>query len=245
VFIRCFLSLALVLGIATPAFAAPTIISHLGTAPLLGSSSSVQQLRQRVSRNEDALSAAGQKVGLTAAQYAQFRAAIDSSRAGWVTVPRHLDAMSWRAGSRVYAIHDVIIPAGTHGWEVDLPDGKQTLAIYMPALCGNLSILRKQAPAVAQRPPTRVLAETYSAPAPAAPDVAAVPAPVVAAPPPVVAAAPAAPVVAEAAFPPVAAAAHHGISLLPLLFGAAAFLGGSSSRGTGGPIAVPPTGACP
>jgi len=223
---------------AAPALAKPTVIAELGTAPLLGASSSTKQLRERVARNEGVLSAAGVRLGLTTAQYAQFRAAIDGSRLAWVTVPRHLDAMSWQGAGRVYVIKDVVIPAGTHGWEVDLPAGRSVLALYMPATCGNLSILRKQAPVVAERPPTHVEALSVAPPPAPVPVETTPPAPVVAAVPPVVAP----PVVAESEFPPAAAVAKHGIALWPLLFGLAAFAGGASPSNGGG---TPPIFACP
>lgn len=226
---------------AAPALARPTVIAELGSAPLLGSSSSTAELRSRVARNEGPLSAAALKAGLTAGQYAQFRAAIDSQRLAWVTVPRHLDVMTWQANGTVYALHDVIVPARTHGWEVDIPHGHEVIAVYMPAKCGNLSVVRRAVPVVAQRPkPKQVLASAAVDHQPVAPPVVAdVPAAPAEAPP-----APA-PVVAESEFPPApaAAVAKHGINLLPLLFGLAALAGVSSSNG--GSPALPPVGACP
>jgi len=244
--VRSFAALIIFALGAAPALARPTVIAELGTAPLLGTSRSTQQLRDTVARNEGTLSAAGARLGLTTVQYAQFRAAIDGSHLAWVTVPRHLDAMTWQGGGRVYVIHDVVIPAGTNGWEVDIPEGRHVLALYMPAKCGNLSLVRRQLPAVAMAPPTRVAA-LHVAP-PVAPPVEVVPpAPVVAEAPPVTAppppvAAPAPATVAAAEFPPTpVVAAHHGLSLLPLLFGLAAFVGGSSPS-SGGPA---PIYACP
>jgi len=230
------------LGVA-PALAKPTVIAELGSAPLLSTSSSTAAMRASVARNEGVVSAAAVKLGLTPGEYAQFHAAIDSSRVRWVTVPRHLDAMTWRAGDKVYVLHDVVIPAGTNGWEVDVPSHGAVLALYLPAKCGNLSLIRRPAePAVAYHPvPTRVLALAVTpAVAPPEPDapVAAAPAPVVADDTPV-----AAPVtVAQAEFPPVAAAASHHVPffLAPLLFGVAALAGGSGS----GPAVAPPAG-CP
>jgi len=240
------------LGIS-PALAT-TVIAQLGTAPLLGSSSSTAEMRSRVARNEGVLSAAAAKLGLTPAQYAQFHAELMSSRTAYVTVPRHLDAMTWQGGGHVYALHDVVIPANTHGWEVDLPaSGGRVLALYMPALCGNLSLLNKTAPVIAHHAmPARVAA--LAAAPPPAPVEAPAPAPIVEAP---VAAAPApvavpndevaavAPVVAQAAFPPVAAAAAHAgflPFLIPLIAGVAAFGGGGS--GSTAPIIAAPAG-CP
>jgi hypothetical protein len=242
---RCLASLtiaAVAALIPQIAFAKVTVIAELGTAPLLGTSSSTAQLRQRVARNEGVLSAAAARLGLNNSQYAQFRAAIDGSRLAWVTVPRHLDAMTWQGAGRVYVLRDVMIPAGTHGWEVDLPANGQVLSLYMPALCGNLSILRKSVPVVAHRAArveTPVVVVPPPAPVPPPVAVAPPPPPVVAAPPP----APPPAAVAETEFPPVAAVAavHHGFSLLPLLFGLGAISGGASSSG-GGPA---PIAACP
>jgi hypothetical protein len=228
-------------GVA-PALAKPTVIAELGTAPLLGTSTSTAEMRRRVAQNAGVISAAATRIGLTPSQYAQFQAAISNSRVAWVTLPRHLDAMTWQSGSKVYALHDVIIPAGTHGWEVDLHERGRTLALYMPAKCGNLSIVTKNTPVVAHKPvPTRVAAlkvappPVAEAPIPAAPEVAVAPAPVPEDVPP-------APVaVAQSAFPPVAAAGHSIVPFLaPLLFGLAALSGGSGS----GPIVAVPSG-CP
>lgn len=243
--------LVFALGVA-PALAKTTVIAQLGAAPLLGASTSTAQMRERVARNEGVLSAAAAKLGLTPSQYAQFHADLDSSRVAWVTVPRHLDAMTWQGSGKVYALHDVIIPANTRGWEVDLPaPNGRVLALYMPALCGNLSLLTKNAPVVAAHnvAPTRVAAlAAVPPPVAAPPPVEAAPAPVAAAPVPVAVpndeVPPAAPVVAQAAFPPViaAAASHIGFLpfLIPLLAGAAAVSGGSGS----GPVVAPPVG-CP
>lgn len=240
--------LVFALGMA-PAFARTTVIAELGTAPLLGTSNSTAEMRSRVARNEGVLSAAAAKLGLTASQYAQFHAELMSSRTAYVTVPRHLDAMTWQGGGHVYVLHDVQIPSKTRGWEVDLPAANgRVLALYMPALCGNLSLLHKTAPVVAHHAapvPTRVAA--LAAAPPVAPPV--VEAPVVEAPAPVAvpndeAAPEVAPVVAQAAFPPVAAATHGGFLpfLIPLLAGVAA-LGGGGGVGPGS-IVAPPAG-CP
>jgi hypothetical protein len=239
VVIKAILLAPLLIALAAgPVLAKPTVIAELGTAPLLGTSVSTAQMRARVAHNEGILSAAAARLGLSAGEYAQFHAAIDDSRVAWVTMPRHLDAMTWQGGGRVYALHDVVIPANTHGWEVDLRSRGQILALYMPAKCGNLSLVRKAAPAIAHH----AVVPVY---------VAAVP-PVVAPPPVVVAAAPAppppddtppaAPVVAAApsAFPPAAAARHIPLFLAPLLFGLAALSGGLGS----GPVVAPPVG-CP
>lgn len=237
-----FFPLMFALGVA-PALAKPTVIAELGTAPLLGVSSSTAQMRARVAENAGIVAAAAAKIGLTPNQYAQFRAAIASSRVAWVRVPRHLDAMSWQSGGTVYVLHDVVIPAGTNGWEVDVRDHDRILALYLPAKCGNLSLVRKAAPVLAHRPdPVRVAALNVAPP----PVVPAVPAPSVPAAPPAPpvpddAPPPAPATVAQAEFPPATAAArrHPAWLLAPLLFGLAALSGGGS-----GPAVAPPAG-CP
>jgi hypothetical protein len=235
---RFLLAVSLFALCVSPAIARPTVIAELGTAPLLGTSTSTAEMRARVARNEGIVSAAAVRLGLTAGEYAQFHAAIDASRVAWVTVPRHLDSMTWQAGGRVYALHDVVIPSGTHGWEVDVPERNTVLALYMPAKCGNLSLVRRPARVIARRPaPVHVAV----APPVVAPPVvvAAAPAP----PPPDDAPAPAPPA-PPTEFPPApaAAASKHfsALFLAPLLFGLAALSAGSGS----GPIAAPPVG-CP
>ena len=223
------------LGLA-PAMAHTTEIAELGSAPLLGTSASTAEMRDRVARNEGVVSLAATKLGLTPGEYAQFRSAIQDSHVAWVTVPRHLDAMSWLGGNRVYVLHDVRIPAGTNGWEVDVRSGGQILALYMPAKCGNLSLVRKAVPMVAQRRtiPTRVAGLVVTQPAEVVPPVvvAAAPVPDDTAPP---------PVVAQSVFPPApAAGTHHALFLAPLLFALAALSGGIGS----GPVVAVPAG-CP
>lgn len=230
---------------AGPALARTTVISELGSAPLLGTSTSTAELRSRVARNEGILSAAATKAGLTAGDYAQFHAAIDSGHLAWVTVPRHLDVMTWQASGTVYALHDVRVPAGTHGWEVDIPHGHQVIAVYMPAKCGNLSVVRRAVPVVAQHAkPKQVLALHATDQQPAVAPLPVTPAVPAEAPAPPVPVAPAPVAVAETEFPPVPAVAKHGLNLLPLLFGLAALAGGASGS-NGGPVSLPPINACP
>lgn len=235
------------LGFA-PALARPTVIAELGTAPLLGTSRSTAELRERVAKNEGMVSKAAAKIGLTPAQYAQFEAAIANSQVAWVRVPRHLDAMTWQSGGKVYALHDVIIPAGTNGWEVDLHEPGKTLALYMPAKCGNLSLLAKPVRVIAHHVVPTHVAALKVAPPVAPPVVAAAPAPV---PPPAAVpndTPPPPPAeVSQAEFPPAAAApAGHGLFLAPLLFGLAALSGGggNSSPSAPPPAAAPPPCSC-
>lgn len=166
---------ATVLAVALPsvAFAQPHQIAQLGTAPLIGEISSTAQLRNDVARDEAVFKAAGSQLGLSAAEYAQFASRISSGRLTYVTLPRHLDAMSWASAGQVYVERNVIIPASTRGWEIDLAEPAQTVALFVPARCGNLSIVRRPRPHIASLP-HRKTAKPHHAPPPV---IASLPAP--------------------------------------------------------------------
>ncbi|HUZ49159.1 MAG TPA: hypothetical protein VMW12_05380 [Candidatus Dormibacteraeota bacterium] len=128
------------------------VISELGTFPLLGDSASTPDLRQHIAVRQTLFKAAGAELGLTKAEYAQLSDRIESNELAWVTVPQHLDAMTWSDAGRVYVIHDVTIPANTRGWEADLHEPDAILAVFIPARCGNLSLVRRALPVVAEVP---------------------------------------------------------------------------------------------
>jgi hypothetical protein len=218
-----------------PAAAAPIEIATLGRAPLMGESTSASELTYNFHKNERIVHRAASAIGLTPEQYRQFRLALDVGKANWVTVPRHLDAMTWSSGGAIRVLHDVMIPANQKGIEVDLNSGSQIVAVFLPAKCGNLSVLRRPLPHVAavRNFPVPHVATAAPAPAPA-PEVALAPPP---------AEAPA-PVAAVAALPP--PPVHHGLGFLPLaalipfLFNGG---GGGGSVPSGGTVAGAPP--CP
>jgi hypothetical protein len=219
-----------------PAMAQPIEIATLGRAPVMGQSTNPAELQYNFKQNEGIMRQAGAALGLTTDQYEQFRLRLEVGKPNWVTVPRHLDAMTWASSGKIHVLHDVIIPANQKGVEVDLAAGDKVIALFLPAKCGNLSVIRRSVPhvaAVRNFPVPHVAAVT----APAPPQQTAVvvnpePAPLVA------------PVVP---IPPPVAAVHHGLNLLPL----AALLpflvhgGGNSGTfvpGTGTVVGPPP---CP
>lgn len=251
---RYFLAPLLALAMAAPALAQPHVIAQLGTAPLIGQIDSTQTLQTDVARNERLFATAGTKLGLSASEYRQVRERITESRLAYVTIPRHLDAMTWSSNGRVYVLHDVIIPAAVKGWEVDLRENGQMVAVFIPNKCGNLSVVRKPMPAVAVLP-TRVEAARTApaAPAPVAVEAAAT------APPPEAAPAPTpAPystlATSSAPAPAPAAAAHHFpwlLLALPVLALVGSHGGGSTHTlpiASTGPIPggpTPPPVSCP
>ena len=67
---------------------------------------------------------------------------------GEVTIPRHLDGMAFYQNG-VQVLHDVRIPANTRGWKlmhyvrsVDHYTMDRYTFLYMPEVCGNLSVIR-------------------------------------------------------------------------------------------------------
>ena len=226
------IALTLIAALAAPA-AARTRIAELGTAPLLGMQTSTTQLKSTVSAKTALLAQAGSKLGLSPAEFRAFRQAVADGKLTWVTVPRKLDAMTWSSGGRVYVLKDVTIPAGTTGWEVDLPGNGASLALFMPARCGNLSIVRRPLPVIARRGAANnavayekpaAPAPALEAPSPAAPEAA-----------PEVQAQPA---VIGAELPPSPKAARIGV--LPLIAGAILSVLGGGGGGLPGVSAPPP-----
>jgi hypothetical protein len=217
-------------GCVMPASAHMTVIRELGTAPLLGPSSSTAQMRDRVEKNQTLLREAALESGLSLAQFQQVNEAIAASKVQWVTVPRHLTVMTWRSGEHVYVIRDVKIPPRVHGWEVDLKERNAVVAVYLPSACGNLSYVRSARPAVAvvphARKPIAIAAVVPAATAPVATTTpAAVPVPNVVAATDTAAAAPDAPVAT-------AGAGHNPIGAIAAVVGA--IVGGVEGFGGGG-----------
>lgn len=149
--VRTLCALVLTLAVPLPALAQTHVIAELGTAPLIGQISSTGELQSDFTRDQDLFRAAGSKLGLTSKEYAAFRDRLAAHQLTYVTIPRHLDAMSWSSGGQVYVLHDVRIPAGTHGWEVDLAEPAGEVALFIPARCGNLSIVRRSPVHLARR----------------------------------------------------------------------------------------------
>jgi hypothetical protein len=187
-----------------PALAQPIEISSLGHAPVMSTSTSLSELRSNFQKNEPMMRQAAQKLGLTTEQYETFKLQVAVAKARWVTVPRHLEAMTWGADGTVHVLRDVIIPPGMKGIEVDMPDGNTTLAMYLPAKCGNLSYVHIKPPVVAYPSSPHYVAHAQSFPQPQPQQVASV----------VTGTVPVAPLAVPP--PPIVAAAAHHFSLLPL-----------------------------
>jgi len=163
-----------------PAAFAHTTVHQMGVAPLLGVSSTTAEIREKVRTHPKLMSQAAASIGLTPREYSAFYGKFMNQKPGWVTIPRHLDGMTWAADGVVHAEYDVEIPAGTNGWEVDLYEKHQIVHVYLPMICGNLSVLRTPRKEVAMRPalpPRRIFAPVPPPPPPVVAPVAPAPVP--------------------------------------------------------------------
>ncbi|HEV3154382.1 MAG TPA: hypothetical protein VGZ02_11305 [Candidatus Baltobacteraceae bacterium] len=244
--LRTLVATILSVAIPLPAFAQPHVIAQLGTSPLVGRIASTAELQNDVSRESALFRTAGVKLGLTPEEYARFAQRIASRQVSYVTIPRHVDAMSWASNGSVYVLHDVVLPENTRGWEIDLTERGQVVALFVPARCGNLSLLRKPLPALAQVPPRTEAAVITPPPAPTAAPTAA-PAPPVAAAPAVQLPPTPAPVAAPAQSVASSTPATHRTGFLPLLLiPLVAFLASHGGRSGNTPIPLiggPPPGS--
>ncbi|MDQ6781596.1 MAG: hypothetical protein M3Z37_10660, partial [Candidatus Eremiobacteraeota bacterium] len=136
------------LWLGSPAAASPHIIASLGSQPLLGKAKDAATLRARMAAQSERLKAAAYQLGIQPAEYVQISQRLHAEPV-WVVVPRHLDGMAWYARGQTRVERDVVIPADTYGWEAELVESDQVLDVYLPAACGNLSVVRKFRPVVA------------------------------------------------------------------------------------------------
>jgi len=225
----------LVVMTGLPALAQPIEIATLGRAPLMGSSTNMAELKRNFDHNQPILAQAARKLGMTDAQYAEFKTQVEIGNARWVAIPRYLDKMTWAADGTVHVLSDVHIPAGQKGLEVTVHDGPTSLMyVYLPAKCGNLSYVRHahiaNVPSFPQ--PHPLVASAQSFPAPQQPPSNAV------------AATGFTPAVSPAYVPPPPVPVHHvGLlplaALLPFLFNGG---GGGCTGGSGGSCSTPVTG---
>jgi hypothetical protein len=92
---------------------------------------------------------AAARIGLSPAEYKEFRVALLDGKATYVVLPRRVDAMSGSRHGSVYAVRDAVMTQQIMGWRVALADGN---VVYVPQTCGNISLLKHGALAVVPHP---------------------------------------------------------------------------------------------
>ncbi len=239
--LRPFLALLVALAIPIQVFAQPQTLSYaqLTEGSLLGQIQSTAQLQQEFDAHRALIAQATEDLGLTQADFVAVRRAIDLGQARYVTLPRHLDGMSGQYNGKPFIDRDVIIPAGVHGWEVDLPKNDGMVRVFVPNACGNVSYLRtkkRYRVAAARFAPTGVTPIAAVTPAAAPPVVAPF------APAPAAAATPVPVAMAGPIVPPAAATPHLawlGLLLVPIIIGLSGHGGASVSTPIAPKIAPP------
>lgn len=141
---------AMVMTSASPVLGYTTVIARLGATPLFATTSSVVGLQTQMSREQDRVARASVMLGLSPSEYREVRQAIARGEVRALILPRHLDAMAFYRNGNVHVAADVIIPAQTKGWEVDVNEPGQTIRVLIPMICGNMSVLRVFHPMVAR-----------------------------------------------------------------------------------------------
>lgn len=188
---------------------------------------------------------AADRIGLSPSEYREFRKNLLDGKVAFVRLPRRLDAMSGNRHGSVYAVKNARMTTSVMGWRVALADGN---VVYVPQVCGNISLLRHGAIAAIPRhvPPSRVAAvHRHKVGAPFTPAVGQVAeTPVAVVPPEAVAPVEAAPVAAPVApIVPVAAVAHaFSPAFFAIPLAAIGALVGTNHHGT---ITTPPAAPPP
>jgi hypothetical protein len=134
----------------------------------------VSDVQQALILEDRRYTEAARKIGLSTREYDEFENHVMIGEVDRTTLPRQLDAMAGLRHGRIYAVKNVRVRAGEAAYVVALADGKR---VYVPVVCGNLSVLR----ATPLRRVTRVVRLPAARP-PAARPAAAVPVAAVAAP---------------------------------------------------------------
>ena len=116
---------------------------------------------------------AAARIGLTPAEYKEFRNSLLSGKAVFVTLPRRVDAMSGARHGSVYAVKNAVMTKPQLGWRVDLADGN---AVYVPQICANISFIKGGAQiAQVKHVPAKTIARHVVAPAKFVPTASYVP----------------------------------------------------------------------
>jgi hypothetical protein len=122
-------------------------VDHLMSTP----PASAEEVWNATKEHPLIFSTAAQRIGLSPKEYQEFRNALLDGKAVYVRLPRRLDAMSGDRRGTVYAVKNAMTTTSILGWRVTLADGAQ---VYVPQVCGNISLLRPAVVAHVKRPPT-------------------------------------------------------------------------------------------
>jgi hypothetical protein len=129
-------------------------VDHLMSAP----ASSAEEVWAATREHPKLFSDAADRIGLSPTEYKEFRNQLLDGKAVYVQLPRRLDAMSGSRHGSVYAVKNALMNESVMGWRVALADGN---VVYVPQICGNISLLRHAAVAYVPVHHRRVVAHSY------------------------------------------------------------------------------------
>jgi len=113
------------------------------------SPTSAEEVWNATREHSKLFSDAAARIGLTPAEYKEFRNNLLDGKAVYVKLPRRVDAMSGDRRGSVYAVKNAVMTSTIMGWRVALGDGN---VVYVPQVCGNISLLKHAAIAQVPRP---------------------------------------------------------------------------------------------
>jgi putative component of toxin-antitoxin plasmid stabilization module len=119
-------------------------VDHLMPTP----PASAEEVWNATREHPKLFSDAADRIGLTPDEYREFRSNLLDGKAVYVKLPRRLDAMSGARHGSVYAVKNAVMNQPIMGWRVGLADGN---VVYVPQICGNISLLKHAAIARVQR----------------------------------------------------------------------------------------------
>ena len=125
-------------------------VDHLMSPP----PASAEEIWNATRVHSKLFSDAAARIGLTPAEYKEFRSNLLDGKAVYVKLPRRFDAMSGDRRGSVYAVKNAVMNQSVMGWQVALSDGN---VVYIPQVCGNISLLKHAAVAVVPKRPRRVV----------------------------------------------------------------------------------------
>jgi len=147
------LAFTLIIAVPVAANGQTRYIGDITQGSLIGPVTSSAQLQTDFVRNDALIAQASARLGLAPSEYRLVRDAIERGDARYVVLPRHLDGMSGERHGVAFAVHDIDIPAGVHGWEVDIERPTALVRVFVPNACGNISYLLVPHRALAAAPP--------------------------------------------------------------------------------------------
>jgi hypothetical protein len=197
------------------------------------SPASAEEVWNATQEHPRVMAAAANQIGLTPAEYKEFKTRLLDGKAVYVQLPRRMDAMSGRHNGHVYAVKNAVMRESVMGWRVALADGTD---VYVPQICGNMSMVRHAAVAYVPHGRPIVYGHVHRTAAVAyVPAIATQPVEMV----PPAAPAPAAPAPVAAEATPATVASAKGSPLF-LLFPAAIFGAFAAFHHSDTPSYVPP-----